>query len=81
MGGPLVQWVRIHPAMQGDTGSISGPRRFLHGAGQLSPCEATIKPICLEPVLHSKTSHQNEPAHCNEEQLLHTTLEKAGAQP
>ena len=27
-----------------------------------------VKPICLEPVLHNKRSHQNEkPTHCNEE--------------
>ena len=59
----VVQWLRIHLAMQGDdAGSIPGQgTKISHAAGQLSlratarepTCRKLQSPCALEPVCHS----------------------------
>ena len=56
------------PANEGHTEFDPWFRKIPHATGQLSPCTATIEPLCLEPVLCNKRSHRHEkPTRHNEE--------------
>ena len=61
----VVQWLRIHLPMQGDTDSILGQAcKILHAKGQLSPRATTRedRPLHLEKSLHAvrKTQHSQK---------------------
>ena len=43
----VVQWLKIPPLMQGDSGSIFGQEtKILHVTGQLSPSASNTEPVC-----------------------------------
>ena len=80
LGFPGGAVVKNPPANAGDMGSSPGPGRshmqrsnYARALQLLSMRSRArepqlLKPACLEPVLHNKTSHRSEkPAHCNEE--------------
>ena len=70
-------------------GLISGSGRFhvpkgnkAHVPQLLSPRPQLLKPMRLDPVLHSKRGHYSEkPAHRNEEQLLLTATKNSSRSP
>ena len=56
------------PANAGDMGLIPGPGRSCMWKGNLTYAPQILEPVCLEPVLGNKRSHDNEkPKHSNEE--------------
>ena len=64
-GGPVAKNL---PANAGDMGLIPGPGRSCMWKGNLTYAPQILEPVCLEPVLGNKRSHDNEkPKHSNEE--------------
>ena len=52
--------VKNLPVNAGDTGSIPGPRRSHTSQSSEAHAPELLKPVCLEPVLCDKRSHQQE---------------------
>ena len=73
----VVQWLRIHLPIAGDTGAIPGPGRFHLPWGSWTRAPQLLKPTCLEPMLHKRNHRKEKPTHRYEEWPRSLQPEKA----